>query len=631
MKLRLPRLAFGRALLAIAIIFVGFAQFSIARTEDLPSPKRVLMLYGHDPNSPGAVAFTKELRASVLADSPTRAVFYNELLDLERFPIDERQPELVKDIVEKYRGYNFDAIVTDGTMALKFANERLRAHFQSVPIVYGLSFEPGFDYSALPDNVTGRHHLLPFAATFELARSLQPEAERVVIVGGTSNQDAPLLATAVKDLTPLAGGMQLDVWQDWTFASLLQNLRMLPPRTIVVLTSFSRDRTGQVINSGDLIASVTRLASAPVYGIARNWVGDGIVGGVTMDFGDDGMRTGRLLRQVLDRTSSELPLPPREVARSVQVVDWRALERWGLSEDQLPPGTEVLFRTPTVWSRYGGYILAALAMLVVQSGLIAGLLVQRARRTRAEVDLRRSQASLNTSYERIRDLGSRMLQAQENERSRIARELHDGIGQEIALLATHLDLVRTNDREEVKRLNAEIQTRAREIARNIRDLSHRLHPATLRLIGLAAALETLRLEMSHSGIAIAFTHDNVPTTLSADVTLCIFRVVQEALQNAIKYSRASEVTVHLAGSPGRLSLSVVDDGVGFDVDTKWTKGLGLISMRERLEAIGGLLEIRSNPGRGTRVEARVPLDVIQSVDETRPEVKAIRASTAGSL
>jgi signal transduction histidine kinase len=159
-------------------------------------------------------------------------------------------------------------------------------------------------------------------------------------------------------------------------------------------------------------------------------------------------------------------------------------------------------------------------------------------------------------------------------------------------------------------------------------LSHRLHPAKLRLIGLVAALQSLRLELSQSGIAIAFTHDNVPSTLSPDLTLCLFRVVQEALQNAIKYSKAREVSVHLGGSPFGLTLSVVDDGVGFDVEAASSKGLGLVSMKERLEALGGSLEIRSNPGFGTRVEATAPLDAVQSSEATRPDTKAKLESTA---
>jgi signal transduction histidine kinase len=183
-----------------------------------------------------------------------------------------------------------------------------------------------------------------------------------------------------------------------------------------------------------------------------------------------------------------------------------------------------------------------------------------------------------------------------------------------------------SDPEEITRLSAQAYARNLEIARSLRDLSHSLHPAMLRLFGLVATLETLCLDLSHSGIAIAFTYNNVPSTISADVTLCIFRVVQEALQNAIKYSRASEVTVHLAGSPSGLKLSVVDDGVGFDVEGTGAHGLGLVSMKERLEAIGGFLEIRSGPGCGTRVEAAVPAEAVQRVEEPTEDVNSKRAA-----
>jgi signal transduction histidine kinase len=110
----------------------------------------------------------------------------------------------------------------------------------------------------------------------------------------------------------------------------------------------------------------------------------------------------------------------------------------------------------------------------------------------------------------------------------------------------------------------------------------------------------------------------VPSTLAADVTLCLFRVVQEALHNAIKYSQAKELSVCLAANETELSLSVVDNGVGFDAEVMSAQGLGLISMRERLEAIGGVLDIHSSPGAGTRVKATVPIDVAQSGVATRP-------------
>jgi signal transduction histidine kinase len=201
---------------------------------------------------------------------------------------------------------------------------------------------------------------------------------------------------------------------------------------------------------------------------------------------------------------------------------------------------------------------------------------------------------------------------QEAERSRIARELHDDVNQQLALLTMELDGVGGANPGDIKQLASEARTRTQDIARSVHDLSHRLHPAKLRLLGLVAALQTLCVESSQSGLVIAFTPDNVPSTLSTDVTLCLYRVVQEALQNAIKYSQAKKIAVHLAGSTSGLALSVVDDGVGFDVDMMEAKGLGLVSMKERLEAIGGSLEICSAPGEGARVEAAIPLHLIET-------------------
>ncbi len=107
---------------------------------------------------------------------------------------------------------------------------------------------------------------------------------------------------------------------------------------------------------------------------------------------------------------------------------------------------------------------------------------------------------------------------------------------------------------------------------------------------------------------------DVPPALPPDVTLCLFRIVQEALQNALKHGRARKVSVDLRASTGALILTVVDDGVGFDVGAAWGRGLGLISMNERVEAIGGSMTIGSRPGSGTRLEVAVPVDAVQEAD-----------------
>ena len=272
----------------------------------------------------------------------------------------------------------------------------------------------------------------------------------------------------------------------------------------------------------------------------------------------------------------------------------------------MPAGTRVLFQEPSAWERYKRYIVGSAALVSVQALFIVALLVQRARRRRAEARVRGRERELRASFERIRDLGGRLLNAQETERARIARELHDDISQQVILLSIDLELL-VKGRADPARLAGEALSRAQSLAKSVHDLSHRLHPARLRLVGLVAALEGLQHDLSTSGIPIAFAHDGVPSMLPPDVMVCVFRTVQEAVQNALKYSRAHQISIRLIGSTDQLALTVADDGVGFDVDAAWGRGLGLISMGERLETIDGTIAIRSTPGAGTTVEVVVPL------------------------
>jgi signal transduction histidine kinase len=302
---------------------------------------------------------------------------------------------------------------------------------------------------------------------------------------------------------------------------------------------------------------------------------------------------------------------------NVAQVDWRQLQRWHINEARVPPGTLVRFREPSVWQRYTAYIVGAIVLLLTQTTLIAGLLFQAARRRQAEDHARSSRAELRTSYDRIRDLGGRLLREQDIERSRIARELHDDISQQVALLAIDLELLRglrADRRNEADRLGREAVDRLEGIARSVDDLSQRLHPVKLRLMGLVAALDGLQREPSPPELAIAFSHDNVPAALPHELTLCLFRIVQEAVRNAIKHSDGRAVIVRLQGDRDQLVLTINDDGKGFDIAKVWGRGLGLISMQERLDALGGTLEILSKPGEGTHVKATVALRADQSVN-----------------
>ena len=283
----------------------------------------------------------------------------------------------------------------------------------------------------------------------------------------------------------------------------------------------------------------------------------------------------------------------------------------GITDVRVAVGRSATFREPSGWDRYRTYLLGAVAILIGESSLIALLLVQATRRRRAHEQVRGGHATLRASYDRIRDLGGRLLRAQEAERARIARELHDDIGQQLALLAIDVELISCAGPDlewEIRTLIHETLTRVRAVARSVHDLSDRLHPEKLHLLGLVASLTGMQREFSAPNLKLTFAHQNVPTALPHDVTLCLFRIVQEALQNIATHSAAREVTVELIGRASGLVLTIVDDGSGFDGDTLKNKGLGLISMSERLDAVGGSLKIWTRPGEGTRLEIAVPHD-----------------------
>jgi signal transduction histidine kinase len=150
------------------------------------------------------------------------------------------------------------------------------------------------------------------------------------------------------------------------------------------------------------------------------------------------------------------------------------------------------------------------------------------------------------------------------------------------------------------------------------------------MLGLVAALEHLCVELSRAGFTITFTHDLVPPTLAPEVMLCLFRVVQEALQNAIKHSKAKDVSVHLGYDGDGLTVTIVDSGVGFDVEAAWGNGVGLVSMVERLEAIGGTLRIDSRRGEGTRLTASVVTDLARDTDQSPSEAASVSENSSTS-
>jgi PAS domain S-box-containing protein len=239
-------------------------------------------------------------------------------------------------------------------------------------------------------------------------------------------------------------------------------------------------------------------------------------------------------------------------------------------------------------------------------------------RRRTERALRDNEAELQATNEEIRHLGGRLIAAQEDERRRIARELHDDLSQKLALLTMELDqLSQTPSNEEAAQRLRRLTDQAGQIATDVHRLSYQLHPSKLEALGLVASIRSYcrDIELQHA-VEVEFTHTDMPVTIPAEVSLCVFRVVQEALHNVVKHSSARSAFVRLSGTGNGLQLQMADSGVGFTLEGRDGQGLGLVSMRERVHFLGGKLVIHSAPGDGTRIGVRVPFDTSSGADGT---------------
>ena len=261
---------------------------------------------------------------------------------------------------------------------------------------------------------------------------------------------------------------------------------------------------------------------------------------------------------------------------------------------RLFPGAEIFSENLDVWEKYKWYLLAALLAILLESLFLARLAFEVRRRRKSEAMLK--------------DLSTQLMDAQEKERRRIARELHDDVNQRLVLLVANLEnLERSGWRS--KRELATVSQEAREVSLEVNRLSHQLHSSALDLLGLVPALRGLAQDFSRvHGLPVRFSSDELGA-ISPDVELCLFRVAQEALSNVVKHSGASHAEVRLCGANGSKSvrLTVDDDGKGFDPAKIQTDSLGIISMRERLRLVGGELRIVSGRPAGTRVEVSVPV------------------------
>jgi len=446
--------------------------------------------------------------------------------------------------------------------------------------------------------------------TLKLALELHPSAEQVFVVAHSPNEQS--VAAVRGELSRFSQRVKVTFIDEESLPRLLAAVRAVPQRSLILYVWHAQDEPGNVKYSDEFARLVSKAAAVPVYGTSDFYIGSGIVGGVVRETHETASRAAEMALQILSGTrAQDIPI---EDARVVPTFDWRQILRWGIDPSRLPPESDIRFRTPTVWESYRWYIVGTLVVVAAQLVLIAGLLTERTSRRHAEAAIRRSEASLRASYERIRQMAGRLINAQEAARADIARDLHDDVCQQLVYVSMGVSTLKNTSGEiqdvQTQHAFSELERDTLGAFDGIRRLSHDLHPASLRILGLAPALKTHCAEVGkRHNVEVAFNAGDLGH-LHPDTAVCFFRIAQESLRNGVEHGEAKRFDVSLSRFGEHIEMTVTDNGCGFDPEAVRQNGggLGLVSMEERAHVVGGGVQIVTGVGQGTTIRVRGPAE-----------------------
>jgi PAS domain S-box-containing protein len=672
-------------------------------------------------SSPGFAVIDRAIFAG-LEKSPYQIEFYHENLETTLFSDKDSQREFRDWYVRKYRDRQPDVIIAVGQDSLNFMIESHETAFPNIPIIFCGSTEDMIDNFKPDSHFTGVWAVAQPDKTLNVALQLQPRTQHVVVVGGVGAFDRDVEAIVKKSFQIYESKLDFTYLTDLDMPTLLERLKHLPSNTIVFHTSIMQDAAGaRFIDASQSVPMVASAANAPVFVVDDVDLGNGTVGGNLLSWAATGQIAAQMAVRILNGEKPQ-DIPIVKTA-NVYMFDWRALQRWGFKESDLPPHSVVLYRQASVWGLYKWYIIGGASLILVEALLISGLLWQRARRRKAEEAVRESEQrfrlvantapvliwmsghdklhtyfnqswleftghsladELGKGWERevhpddlgfclkastdafnrresfkrqyrlrrydgeyrwmfdigvprfntdggfagyigscvdvterkmaedtLSNFSGRLISAQEEERRRIAREIHDDYNQRLAVLANDLEeaaeSVADFPVETSQRLH-QLWNAVSELGADLHSLSHRLHSSTLESLGLVAGARAFCQEFAdQQQIQVDFTHENVPRRIAGDVALCLFRITQEGLRNVKRHSGTNRAEVRLEGLDSKLHLSISDRGRGFDPNQRSERaGIGIYSMEERLRSLGGSLEVHSKLMEGTRIDAWLP-------------------------
>jgi signal transduction histidine kinase len=583
------------ALIAL-VSYVAFAQENAVPIE----PKRVLILESFGRDFAVWNAVPPALKQELAQRFPGPIEFHEAALETARVDQPQAETAFAEYLRALYAQHPPDLVVPVGAPAAQFLCRHRTSLFSQTPVLVG-----GIDQRLLPtlsltSNDAAVVAQLDFAACFEILWQLFPATTNLVMVMGDSPLERLWMAECRRAFLPYTNRLQIIWLNELSFPEMCRRVASLPPRSVIAYGSLLMDAAGVPHEQMEALKRLCAVANAPVFGTEEEQLGHGIIGGSLTSGRALGVETARLAARIL-RGEPPGGIAPPVIGAGPPIFDWRQLQRWRVSERQLPPGSVVRFREPTLWQRYRWYVLGSLGIMMAQAATILGLVLQRARRHAAEAS--------------AHELAGRLITAQEEERRRLAGELHDGLGQDLLVIASQAQLSLSqveNPPATVTRLK-EIAETAKQAVQQARRMAHNLRPGLLDELGFTKAIRASAKKAAHAaGISMDLTLADVDGLLPPEFEINLFRISQETLNNVLKHASATRVKVALTRERANLRLIVEDNGCGFDPSqpgslTPDERGLGLREITERTRMMRGRVVIQSCSAQGTRVTVEVPL------------------------
>jgi signal transduction histidine kinase len=577
--------------LLLALVCVPWR--SSADAPELPHIEVLLLSYDSS-ESPVASSFRTEIEQKV--KNPLKIDV--EYLDEPWARLDSvHQKLLARLLKEKYGDRGIDMVVTIGAYPLQFVTSYRKSLFPKVPLLYFVLKESSAHRIPFSTGVIQR---VDESRTADAILAQNPDCRHIVLVGGSAPEDQRSLKSALDNLETWRRShryIDISALTDENLEGFRTTLAKLQPDTAAILLNITADADGEEFGPNQVISTLSEASSRPLYGYTASMLGWGVVGGSLADTEQAGRALADEAVQIFQgKNPDKIPLIESDFER--YAFDYGEMKRWGIPAAEVPSGSKIINRQLSVWELYKFRIFGLAGTILVLVALVILLL--------------RLLFTHRRDREELRSLSGRLIRAQEEERSRIARELHDDVNQQLAVLAIQTqDLEATvptlpSPRVQV-RLN-DLWNRTNEVSHVIQDLSHQLHSSKLEYLGLAEALRDMAREFEHQRKCAVEVHfREVPAGLDKEVSLALFRIAQEAFQNIARHSHAERVRMELSGDRNSIALRVSDDGVGFNPGGVNGRGLGMVSMQERARLVGGNLRVSSRIGEGTQVEARIPI------------------------